>query len=118
MLSSPTSSHGGSAGWHAIRKQQKNYYNAQYTSLHVYCTIPATLSTLETNLRQNDHVLRWMPLKMDHVTPLDDATRFPNRQPRHIPTVDLEADPAEAMRWEYRNLVMQRVSRVAPSRSS
>lgn len=92
-----------------IRKQQKNYYNAQYTSLHVYCN-PATLSTLETNLRQNDHVLRWMPLKMDHVTPLDDATRFPNRPSLDTSgPVDLEADPAEAMRWEYRNLVMQRV---------
>ena len=93
-----------------IRKQNTNYYHAQYTSLHVYCS-PATLSELESNLRTNTHVLRFMTTKQKatptfgkkEIREAVEATRPP------LDDVDLEADPAEAMRWEYRNLVMQRV---------
>lgn len=95
-----------------IRKQQTNYYHAQYTSLHVYAS-PPTLHSLEANLRTSDHVLRHMALKQDSTPTLDRATREHGRssQPpaKPAPAVDLDADPTEAARWEYRNLVMQRV---------
>lgn len=93
-----------------IRKQNTNYYHAQYTSLHVYCS-PTTLGELESSLRTNTHVLRFMTLKQKSIPDFGkkeirdavEATR------PSLDDVDLEADPAESMRWEYRNLVMQRV---------
>ena len=91
-----------------IRKQGTNHYHAQYTSLHVYCS-PTTLKDLEGSLKTSDHVLRWKSLKLEGTPKLDKATQYPNRKPPDLPSVDLEADPAEAARWEYRNLVMQRV---------
>jgi ribosomal protein S6 len=94
-----------------IRAQQKNEYYAQYTSLHVY-TSPTTLQSLEGTLRNSNHVLRHLTLKQESMPKLDKATRFHGKFPYHTetkPAVDLEADPTEAARWEYRNLVMQRV---------
>lgn len=95
-----------------IRKQKENHYHAQYTSLHIYAS-PPTLHTLESTLRTSEHVLRHMTLRQESTPKLDRATRrhgIPGG-PRAGPasTVDLEADPTEAARWEYRNLVMQRV---------
>ena len=52
--------------------------------------------------------------KQESTPKLDKATREHGKFPLHpemppLETVDLEADPSEKMRWEYRNLVMQRV---------
>lgn len=91
-----------------IRKQSQNYYQAQYVSMHVYCS-PPTLQQLEGQLRTSPHVLRWMTLRQKSVPPIDKATRFPFRAERPTEPIDLESDPTEAAKWEYRNLVMQRV---------
>ena len=96
-----------------IRKQKQNYYHAQYTSLHIYAS-PPTLHSLEATLRNNEQVLRHMTLKQESTPKLDLATqhhgRFPvTAPPRPEGPVDLEADPTEAARWEYRNLVMRRI---------
>ena len=88
-----------------IRKQGTNHYHAQYTSLNLYCS-PKTLTELEQSLRTSDHVLRWMVLKQDSTPKLDREARFPSRE---VPAEDLQVDAAETARWEYRNLVMQRV---------
>lgn len=92
-----------------IRKQGVNNYHAQYTSLHVYCS-PTTLRELEGSLRTSDHVLRWMSLKQESTPKLDKRSQhpfLPTRPPSS--NADLDADPTEAAKWEYRNLVMQRV---------
>ena len=91
-----------------IRAQNKNHYDAQYTSLHVHCS-PNTLNSLQNDLRNNEHVLRWMTFKQRAIPPLSKEARHPMRAKPPETPVDLEANPAEAMRWEYRNLVMQRV---------
>ena len=91
-----------------IRKQAQNYYQAQYVSMHIYCA-PPTLHELEGQLRQNPHVLRHMTLKQKGVPAFDKATRNLNRPKPPEEPIDLEADPTEAAKWEYRNLVMQRV---------
>ena len=96
-----------------IRKQAVNYYHAQYTSLHIYVS-PSTMTGLERTLLNSDHVLRHMVIKQENMPKLDRATqdfgKFPFARPEPpLETVDLEGDPSERMRWEYRNLVMQRV---------
>jgi len=91
-----------------IRKQSQNHYNAQYVSMHVYCS-PPTLHELEGQLRNSSHVLRHMTLRQKAVPTLDKATRSPFRQQQPTEALDLEADPTEAAKWQYRNLVMQRV---------
>ncbi len=91
-----------------IRKAGENHYTAQYLTMHVYCS-PAALRSVESTLRTSDQVLRWMPLRQRGTPPLDKHARHPHRAPRPPPPEDLETDPAEAAKWEYRNLVMQRV---------
>jgi len=91
-----------------IRKQGVNHYQAQYNSLHVYCS-PTALQEMEATLRNTELVLRHMTLKQRSLPPLDKATRKPHRVQRPPVAVDLECDPTEAARSEYRNLVMQRV---------
>ena len=96
-----------------IRKQAVNYYQAQSTSLHIYVS-PSTMTGLERTLLNSDHVLRHMVIKQENMPKLDRATqdfgKFPFARPEPpLETVDLEGDPSERMRWEYRNLVMQRV---------
>ena len=95
-----------------IRKQHVNHYHAQYTSLHVYAS-PTTLHSLEDTLRTSEHVLRHLTLKQESVPKLDRSARTRNHVPKReespLSAFDLEADPTEAARWEYRNLVMQRV---------
>ena len=90
-----------------IRKQGVNHYEAYFHSLHVYCSPPA-LRELEGTLRTSDHVLRWMA-RRERLEPLDKAARFPHRPKPPANAEDLEADGLERRRWEYRNLVMQRV---------
>ena len=91
-----------------IRKQGVNHYQAQYVSLHVFCS-PPTLKELEKTLQTEDHVLRFMSLRQKSIPPLDVTARFPNRPKPPNGPIDLEADPTERAKWEYRNLVMQRV---------
>ena len=91
-----------------IRKQGVNHYHAQYTSLHVYCS-PLALRQLEGSLRTSDHVLRWMALRQESTPRLSAEARHPFRPRRSPGTVEFESDPADTARWEYRNLVMQRV---------
>ena len=91
-----------------IRKQGVNHYNAHYLAMQVYCS-PLALRAVESELRTSDDVLRWMSLRLGSTPSLDSAARFPFRE--RLPPLDpeLEPDPAEAAKWEYRNLVMQRV---------
>ena len=96
-----------------IRKQQVNHYDAHYTSMLAYIS-PPTLHSLEKTLRTDDTVLRHLTLKQESTPTLDKAARDPKYRAHlaKLPksdAVDLEADPSEAARWEYRNLVMQRV---------
>ena len=82
-----------------IRKQSQNHYNAQYVSMHVYCS-PPTLHELEGQLRNSSHVLRHMTLRQKAVPTLDKATRSPFRQQQPTEALDLEADPTEAAKWQ------------------
>ena len=63
-----------------IRKGGVNHYQANYISLHVYCS-PPTLNQVVDQLRNSDHVLRWMTLKQQSVPSLDKATRRPHKAP-------------------------------------
>jgi len=91
-----------------IRKQGKNHYHAHYLSLHVYCS-PPTLRQLEDKLRDSEHVLRHMTLRQQSTPKLDAAARDPFKPAPPPAARDLEADPTESAKWQYRNLVMQRV---------
>ena len=91
-----------------IRKQAVNHYYAHYLSMHVYCS-PPTLRVLEDSLRTSEHVLRYMTLRQESTPKLDREAREPFRPKPPAIARDLEANPAEAAKWEYRNLVMQRV---------
>jgi len=90
-----------------IRKQGVNHYEAQYFSMHVHCS-PKVLNELEGALRTNELVLRWMSLKQESVPKLPKVVRHARRD-HSIDPVDLAADPAESAKYEYRNLVMQRI---------
>lgn len=91
-----------------IRRQGTNHYNAQYTTMSIYCS-PPVLKTLEATLRTNNHVLRHMTLKADAIPKLDKATRAPFKEHRSPEPEDLAPDAIEAAKLQYRNLVMQRV---------
>lgn len=90
-----------------IRKQGENFHHAQYLSIWTHCA-PRTLREVEATLRTSDMVLRWMPLRRPHAPRLPEEVRHPGRHQRIDPP-DLAADAAEAAKYEYRNLVMQRV---------
>ncbi|EOD22005.1 hypothetical protein EMIHUDRAFT_202504 [Emiliania huxleyi CCMP1516] len=65
-----------------IRQRGVNHYRAHYLTLDLFCS-PASLSELESTLRTSPLVLRWMPLR--------------------------KRDAGREAKYEYRNLVMQRV---------
>ena len=90
-----------------IRKQGVNHYHADYLSLHVYCS-PAALKELESKLRLEEQVLRWKPFRRRSLPKLSENTRKGIVPPRPEAS-DLLPDPIEAAKYEYRNLVMQRV---------
>lgn len=82
-----------------IRKQATNHYEAQYTSVHVYCS-PPTLQLLENQLRTSSHVLRHLSLRQKSVPSLDKGARNPHRPQRPPGALDLEVDPTERAKWE------------------
>ena len=75
----------------------------------LHCS-PNALEDLQKDIRVDTRVLRWMTLKQESFPKLGEDARNPGRaKPPDLESIDLEADPTDAMRWEYRNLVMQRV---------
>ena len=90
-----------------IRKRGDNIHHAQYLSLWVHCA-PRTLREVEATLRTSEMVLRWMPLRRPHAPRLPADVQHPGRFQRIDPP-ELAADAAEAAKYKYRNLVMQRV---------
>jgi len=91
-----------------IRKAGMNHYNAHYITLQVYCA-PKVLHEVEGSFRTNQHVLRYMALKQQHVPPLDEHAQKWFKPPPKEEPLELQADTIEAAKAEYRNLVMQRV---------
>ena len=99
-----------------IRRSGKNHYDAQYIALDVHCS-PPTLKIVEKVLRTSELVLRWMTLRERTLPKLSAEARQPFRR-RTLETAtagglvdpeDLAADPAEAAKYAYRNLLMQRI---------
>ncbi len=90
-----------------IRKHATNHYHARYLSLWTHCAPPA-LRQVENTLRTSDVVLRWMSLRRPHVRTLSDEVIRPGAH-ELIDPPDLAANAAEAAKYEYRNLVLQRV---------
>ena len=91
-----------------IRQHSVNHYHAQYLGLHLYCS-PKALSAVSERLRNEDLILRHMALKEGTLPKLTKEARFPLKDRRVADPEDLEADAMEAAKYEYRNLVMQRV---------
>lgn len=91
-----------------IRQHSINHYHAQYLGLHLYCS-PKALAGLAERLRNEDLILRHMSLKEDTLPKLTKEARFPLKDRRVADPEDLKADAMEAAKYEYRNLVMQRV---------
>ena len=91
-----------------IRQHSVNHYHAQYLGLHLYCA-PKALSAVSERLRNEDLILRHMALKEGTLPKLTKEARFPLKDRRVADPEDLEADAMEAAKYEYRNLVMQRV---------
>ena len=99
-----------------IRRSGKNHYSAQYIQLDVHCS-PPTLKLVEQVLRTSELVLRWMTLRERALPKLSEEARRPFRR-RSLENAtaaglvdpqDLMADPAEAAKYAYRNLLMQRI---------
>ena len=91
-----------------IRQHSVNHYHAHYLGLHLYCS-PKALDKLAERLRNEDLILRHMALKEDTLPKLTKEARFPLKDRRVADPEDLKADAMEAAKYEYRNLVMQRI---------
>uniref|UniRef100_A0A7S4BDF4 Ribosomal protein S6 n=1 Tax=Chrysotila carterae TaxID=13221 RepID=A0A7S4BDF4_CHRCT len=90
-----------------IRKQGVNHYHAQYYSLLVHCS-PKALLEVKEELNNSDLVLRHMALKKSYKPEVSKAKIAKFREPP--PTdLDLIPDEIESLKYEYRNLVMQRI---------
>ena len=69
----------------------------------------STAPAFAERLRNEDLVLRWMSLKERSLPRLTKEARHPFRQRGLAEPADLAADAMEAAKYEYRNMVMQRI---------
>lgn len=91
-----------------IRKMGQNHYQAQYLTMSVYCS-PETLKDFQSSLNNNNLVLRHMSLKEKAYPKLDKQARnpyLPKPPEGPVPTAE---EVVEKAKYEYRNLVMQRI---------
>jgi small subunit ribosomal protein S6 len=91
-----------------IRQRGVNHYRAQYLTIDLFCSPPA-LKELESTLRTNDLVLRWMSLRKEQPGTFDRAARQQRKSDSLAAHGEDAAAALEAAKYEYRNLVMQRV---------
>jgi small subunit ribosomal protein S6 len=91
-----------------IRQRGVNHYRAQYLTIDLFCSPPA-LKELESTLRTNELVLRWMALRKEQPGSFDRAAREQRKADGLAAHGEDAAAALEAAKYEYRNLVMQRV---------
>eukprot|EP00967_Tisochrysis_lutea_P155971 scaffold313381_cov32-Tisochrysis_lutea.AAC.1 len=76
--------------------------------MDLFCSPPA-LKELETTLRNDELVLRWMAIRKKDPGSLDHVGRAARVQQQLAANGEDAAAALEAAKYEYRNLVMQRV---------
>ena len=91
-----------------IRQRGVNHYRAHYLTLDLFCS-PASLSELESTLRTSPLVLRWMPLRKRDAGRVSPEEAQARRDAARARDGEDAATALEEAKYEYRNLVMQRV---------
>jgi len=91
-----------------IRQKGVNHYRAQYMSIDLFCS-PATLNVLQSTLRASAQVLRIMSIRKPELG-RDGWQAREAREDRNLAAHGEDAAVAlDAAKYEYRNLVMQRI---------